>query len=280
MLQYNCRTVRQNPIQAGTMMEIKMICSDLDGTLLQYDRTELEPEVYELIAALADRGILFCPASGRQYTSLRAMFAPVADRCAFLCENGGVLYKGGACIGKTPMPRALAEEIARDMWTRSEGQGEVMLSGQNCAYLMERGLGMLDHILEIGNRYQIIHDPSEVPEDIVKVSVYLHEGVGDYVERFVPRWQQANCAVAGPYWIDTTLANKGTGVRALCGALGIEPAQVMAFGDNYNDTAMLDLVGLPYIMDSAAAPLRARYPRHTPRPEQVLRALLAGDPLP
>ena len=145
---------------------------------------------------------------------------------------------------------------------------------------MERGLGMLDHILEIGNRYQIIHDPSEVPEDIVKVSVYLHEGVGDYVERFVPRWQQANCAVAGPYWIDTTLANKGTGVRALCGALGIEPAQVMAFGDNYNDTAMLDLVGLPYIMDSAAAPLRARYPRHTPRPEQVLRALLAGDPLP
>ena len=151
------------------------------------------------------------------------------------------------------MPRALAEEIARDMWTRSDGQGEVMLSGQNCGYLMERGLGMLDRILEIGNRYQIIHDPSEVPEDIVKVSVYLHEGVEKYADRFVPRWQQANCAVAGPYWIDTTLANKGTGVRALCGALGIDPGAVLAFGDNYNDTAMLDLVGLPYIMDSAAA---------------------------
>lgn len=257
-------------------MAIRMVCSDLDGTLLQYGRITLEPEIYALIRELAGRGILFCPASGRQYTSLRALFAPVADCCAFLCENGGVLYRDEACIGKTPMPRDMAEAIARDMWTRSDGQGEVMLSGQNCAYLMERGLGMLHRIQEIGNRYQIIRDPSEVPEDIVKVSVYLHEGVEKYADRFVPRWQQANCAVAGPYWIDTTLANKGTGVQALCRVLGVDPGAVMAFGDNYNDTAMLDLVGTPYIMDSAAAPLRQRYPRHTPRPEPVLRALLDG----
>lgn len=258
-------------------MTIRMICSDLDGTLLQYGRTDLDPGIYDLIRALAGRGILFCPASGRQYTSLRALFAPVADCCAFLCENGGVLYQNERCIGKTPMPRDLAEAIARDMWTRSDGQGEVMLSGQNRAYLMERGLGMLHRIQEIGNRYQLIRDPSEVPEDIVKVSVYLHEGVEKYADRFVPRWQQANCAVAGPYWIDTTLANKGTGVRALCGVLGIDPGEVMAFGDNYNDTAMLDLVGVPYIMDGAAEELRRRYPRHTPRPEPVLRALLAGE---
>lgn len=257
-------------------MAIRMVCSDLDGTLLQYGRITLEPEIYALIRELAGRGILFCPASGRQYTSLRALFAPVADCCAFLCENGGVLYRDEACIGKTPMPRDMAEAIARDMWTRSDGQGEVMLSGQNCAYLMERGLGMLHRIQEIGNRYQIIRDPSEVPEDIVKVSVYLHEGVEKYADRFVPRWQQANCAVAGPYWIDTTLANKGTGVQALCRVLGVDPGEVMAFGDNYNDTAMLDLVGLPYIMDSAAEPLRQRYPRHTPRPEDVMRALLEG----
>lgn len=257
-------------------MSIKMICSDLDGTLLQYGRKTLEPEVFTLIEQLADRGILFCPASGRQYTSQKKLFAPVADRCAFLCENGGVLYKEDVCIGKTPMPRALAEEIARDLWERSDGQGEVMLSGQNCAYLMERGLGMLDRIRFIGNQYKIIRSPSDVPEEIVKVSVYLHEGVEKYADRFVPRWQEANCAVAGPYWIDTTLANKGTGVQKLCEVLGVAPEEVLAFGDNYNDTAMLDLVGTPYIMDSAAAPLRERYPRHAPRPEDVMQALLDG----
>ena len=280
-----------------TPTNIKLICSDIDGTLLQYGKKTLEAEILSQIKALSARGILFCPASGRQYTSLRKLFEPVADCCVFLCENGGVLYKNEQCIGKTPMPRALAEEIAWDMWNRCDGQGEVMLSGQCCGYLMSRGLGMADRVKFIGNKYKFIHDPAEIPEDIVKVSVYLHEGVEKYVDRFVPRWQQANAAVAGPYWIDTTLANKGTGVahdedtmRAAdylidigpgAGALGGQvvacgtPAEVMAFGDNFNDTAMLDLVGTPYIMDSAAPALRARYPLHTPRPEDVLRTLLA-----
>ena len=51
-------------------------------------------------------------------------------------------------------------------------------------------------------------------------------------------------------------------------------ADVMAFGDNYNDVSMLDIVGGPYIMDGAAAPLREEYPNHTPRPEDVLREFL------
>ena len=260
-------------------MAVKMVCSDIDGTLLQYGKLKLEGEIFDQIRELHRRGIVFCPASGRQYTSLRRLFEPVAEDCAFLCENGGVVYKDGKCAAETPMPRALAEEIARDMWDRSDGEGEVMLSGQCCAYLMERGKGMLHRIQDIGNIYKVIRDPAEVPEEIVKVSVYLHEGVEKYVDRFVPRWAEANAAVAGPYWIDTTLANKGTGVRQLCGLLGIDPGEVLAFGDNYNDTAMLDLVGMPYIMDSAAAPLRQRYPRHTPRPEDVLRRFLQDGTL-
>ena len=121
---------------------------------------------------------------------------------------------------------------------------------------------------------RVIADPADIPEEIVKVSVYLPDGSAAYADRFVPRWRQANAAVAGPYWIDTTLANKGLGVQALCRVLGLDPGQVMAFGDNYNDLPMLDAVGLPYIMDGAAPALRARYPRHTPRPEDVLARLL------
>ena len=258
-------------------MAVKMICSDLDGTLLQYGRTEIGGEIFDQIRALARLGILFCPASGRQYTSLRKLFAPVAEHCVFLCENGGVVCREGKVIAKTPMPRQLAEVIAWDMWNGSEGKGEVMLSGENMSYLMERGLGVHDRIHQIGNNHTVITDPAQIPEDIVKVSVYLPGGVEEYVDRFVPKWTQANAAVAGPFWIDTTLANKGVGVRSLCDVLGIDPADVMAFGDNYNDVAMLDLVGQPYIMQTAAAELRARYPRHTPRPEDTIRALLEGS---
>ena len=93
-------------------MSIRLICSDIDGTLLQYGKKELEDEIFEQIRELHRRGILFCPASGRQYTSLRKLFAPVADCCVFICENGGTIFKEEQCIAKNPMPRALAEEIA------------------------------------------------------------------------------------------------------------------------------------------------------------------------
>ena len=54
-------------------MDIRLVCSDIDGTLLQYGKKELESEMFEQIRELHRRDILFCPASGRQYTSLRKL---------------------------------------------------------------------------------------------------------------------------------------------------------------------------------------------------------------
>ena len=79
------------------------------------------------------------------------------------------------------MPRALAEEIAWDFWNNTEDLGEVMLSGENMSYLMERGHGVVDRIKFIGNNYTVITDPAQIPEDIVKVSVYLVDGVEPFV---------------------------------------------------------------------------------------------------
>ena len=45
-------------------MDIRLVCSDIDGTLLQYGKKELEGEIFEQIRALHQRGIWFCPASG------------------------------------------------------------------------------------------------------------------------------------------------------------------------------------------------------------------------
>lgn len=39
-------------------MSIRLICSDIDGTLLQYGRKELEGEIFEQIRELHRRGIL------------------------------------------------------------------------------------------------------------------------------------------------------------------------------------------------------------------------------
>ena len=69
---------------------IKFIATDLDGTLLDEDK-KLPEEIFSVIEELAKRNILFAPASGRQYANLRKLFAPVADKVVFICENGALV---------------------------------------------------------------------------------------------------------------------------------------------------------------------------------------------
>ena len=70
-----------------------LIASDIDGTLIPEETTIIPEAVYAQVRTAREKGFLFMAASGRQYPSLRALFAPVADRMLFLVENGGALFQ-------------------------------------------------------------------------------------------------------------------------------------------------------------------------------------------
>ena len=261
---------------------IRLITTDLDGTLIDQTKREVSPRMGEIIHELTGRGIAFAPASGRQLTSLRRLFHMAADECYYVAENGAVVWDGQSrVIHKTPMDREVAEAAAWDFWNNSDGQGEVMISGECMSYLMLRGEDspMYARMKFIGNRHTIIHDPAEIPEDIVKVACYFKDGSAHFIDRFEEKWAHVNCAISGPYWIDMMKANKGTGILALCEHLGIEPSQVMSFGDNFNDVPMLDLVGEPYLVEHANPGLLERYPKHVTSVEDALEAFLKDPKL-
>lgn len=56
---------------------IKLIASDLDGTLLKNGAQEPNPRIYDIIKRLKEKGIRFTAASGRQHYNLRLLFEPV-----------------------------------------------------------------------------------------------------------------------------------------------------------------------------------------------------------
>ena len=97
---------------------IKLVVSDIDGTLLPYRAQEIPGEIFREIRRLTERGILFCPTSGRQYTSLRRLFAPVADSLYYICENGTILFgpgNPGPILGKWEMERETALALSREI---------------------------------------------------------------------------------------------------------------------------------------------------------------------
>ena len=256
---------------------IRLVASDIDGTLLPYGETAIPAEIFQEIVRLEKRGILFCPASGRQYASLRKLFAPVADRVPFLCENGAVVYGPGSpgpVLGKTAMDRQSALALARDIHARPEL--EVLISGAYTSYLCPKGEEIAPLVRDfVGNNTVLLARPEDMPEDVVKVSAYCPAlGPAAALAELAPRWGGAfQAAVAGEVWLDFTLADKGKGLTQLCAALGIGLDEVMAFGDNFNDIPMLSIAGRPYLMDRAAPELKARFPVRCARVADVLRTL-------
>ena len=67
---------------------IKLIASDLDGTLLRDGAQELTPRAVRLIHELTRKGIHFVAASGRQYDSERHIFDEIKDEISYISDNG------------------------------------------------------------------------------------------------------------------------------------------------------------------------------------------------
>lgn len=63
---------------------IKLIASDLDGTLLKEGTMDINPEIYDIIRKLKAKGIVFAAVSGREYDSIERVFAPVKDDIYFI----------------------------------------------------------------------------------------------------------------------------------------------------------------------------------------------------
>ena len=94
---------------------IKLVATDIDGTLLQSGEREVPKAVFVQIDRLLKKGILFAAASGRQYSNLKNLFAPKAEEMTFLCENGAILYRKDQILKKRPMPRSRAEALAKQI---------------------------------------------------------------------------------------------------------------------------------------------------------------------
>ena len=70
---------------------IKLIASDIDGTLVKDGTLAIDREYMEVIGRLIDKGIVFVACSGRQYRSERKLFTPVADRLLYISDGGTVV---------------------------------------------------------------------------------------------------------------------------------------------------------------------------------------------
>ncbi len=255
---------------------IRLVASDVDGTLLPDSARCLNRPVMEQIQRLTQKGIPFCPVSGRQLTSLRRLFQPLSSQMYLICENGAAIFGPGEpppLLRTAIMDRAACLELSRQILAVPDF--ELIISGADTTYLCPKRPDMEEYIRDqLGNHTRVVTAPEEIPEGFLKISAYCRSGGRAAEERLAPAWRgRFRVAVAGRNWLDFTMTDKGTALRELCAVLDIDPGDVMAFGDNDNDLSMLEAVGHPYIVEGASPTLKDRFPNRCCRVEEILARL-------
>lgn len=234
---------------------IKLIASDVDGTLVSECSGQINPEYYEVISALMDKGITFCIASGRQFTSIQKLFAPISHRIFYITEGGAVLRDSHQVHYTERIPEADIRELLQDCYqipeidflTATPDVSFVRDTSTPMSRLLADSCGFLLEEADLSR--------PDIYKQTVKLSIY-HEISAESIcgDSIIPKWKdRLQVVCSGRYWIDCLAkpSSKGNALASLQKELGISPEETMVFGDNMNDLSMFRQAKYSYAAGSA-----------------------------
>ncbi|MEU6095238.1 Cof-type HAD-IIB family hydrolase [Streptomyces sp. NPDC047079] len=248
-------TAGTTPDLPSDPVDIRLVVTDMDGTLL--DGSGRIPEgLWPLLRELRRRGVLFSPASGRQYATLARQFDGAGDGMVFVAENGTYVVRDGVELSSDPLDEVVARRVVaatRRLAADGVDVGAV-LCGKRSAYVERTD----DAFLAEAKRYyallETVDDLSTVDDEFLKVALFdfgpVERTTAPALKPFTATQQ---VVVSGEHWVDimNATANKGAALRRLQHDLDITPAQTVVFGDYLNDLEMLDAAEWSFAMANA-----------------------------
>ncbi|MDD2968709.1 MAG: HAD family hydrolase [Lachnospiraceae bacterium] len=240
---------------------IKLIISDIDGTLVPDGTDQINSEIFNVIETLYEKGIRFAAASGRQFISIKKLFEPVSDKIFYIPDGGSVVRTLDETIFEETIPQSIAKEVAKDILSIPEC--DMMICGMKGTYVMDQNSKMAKWLSDSYHFdvEELTDLDAEIDDEILKVSLY-HESdaEGKAEDFFMDKWKdtlQLSCA--GIMWIDCSHknANKGIALKHLQEYLKITKEETMAFGDNINDLEMIENAGISYAIGNARDEIKA-----------------------
>ena len=243
---------------------IKLIMSDMDGTLLD-ENGNLPPEFDEVADELKRRGVIFAPASGRQYFSLLKTFKGHEDDFIFFAENGTIVMQRGKELFSKTMEKTIALQILAA--ARQNEEIFCVFCGKKDAYVLNcQNLPLYtDELVRYYTHNSFVESFDGIDDECIKVSFYDRTGHADKViYPLVEKFQgQHQVVLSSSYWIDVMAfdINKGIAIQQIQRRLKIAPDECAAFGDYLNDAEMMNSVYYSFAMDNAHPKIKelARY---------------------
>lgn len=230
---------------------IKLIASDIDGTLLKGYSGEISPEAINLIKLFKEKDILFVASSGRQLPNLHILFEQVKNDIAYIAENGSIIKYNNEVLFKSIINYDLALKLAKKILNHKDC--EVLVSTENTTYIMPKTESFFKYIkYDVKNDITVVNNLNEINDEILKISLFNEDGIStNLLNEILPDFENKfQSACSGLKWYDFMNLNthKGNALKILGNALNISSKNMVAFGDNFNDFEMLSFVDHSYAM--------------------------------
>ncbi len=230
---------------------IKLIASDIDGTLLQDGAKSFEPELFDVIRKLKEKGIVFVAASGRPYQNIVSLFEEVKDEILYIADNGSMY----TVDGEIHVPNVHSKELLGELLevVRDDEQCELAFSCPDGLYVDSKNEAYVNELKSELNVIEV-EDLLTLDKEVINVSICGLNGTEKIAEKFETLFREkAHVVTSGSWWMDIMPfgVTKGSALQHVIDDLGIRPEECMAFGDQWNDVEMLKLVGQSYAMNVA-----------------------------
>lgn len=239
---------------------IKLIATDIDGTLIKESTSDLYPEMIKVIKALLKQGMIFCSASGRQYPSLRNVFCDLDEDIVYIAENGAQIRYKEKDISLIPMKRAYVEELICQL-RKYYKHCDIIVSTPDGSLLETHNKEFID-LMTFGyrNKFKLVGDILEEKTEIIKVAIYQKESIRELGEEIlIPQWKdKLKACMSGEEWVDfmDSSVDKRHAIAFLQDYFGVSKEETMVFGDNNNDIGMLQAAGESYAVENAREEVR------------------------
>ena len=243
-------------------MTIKLIATDMDGTLLDPKGQVDLPRLEKILDHLEERGIRFVIATGNEIHRVKQLLGHLTERVVLIVANGARIFEGNQLLQAQTWDDDMVNR-ALEFFKGRECQDQFVVTSMNGGFVKEGTVFtqlenfMTPEMIELF--YQRMNFVEELESHlfggVLKMSLVVGEERSDSVLEEINQLFNGHVqAVSSGYGcIDILQAgiHKAWGLQELLKRWDIKAEEIMAFGDSENDVEMLQLAGISYAMENA-----------------------------
>ncbi|WP_146623284.1 Cof-type HAD-IIB family hydrolase [Enterococcus florum] len=275
-------------------MPIKAIILDMDGTLLS-DQQQISPRTKESLIRAQQKGVKVVLASGRPTSGMMAyakelemekhhgLLVSYNGARIIDCENQKELYNQSLTIEEG---KAVLEHLKQfDVKIMIDKEEYMYVNDVFDCWVTYRGepLNIIEYESRAGN--YLLCEKKDLADFLdFPVSKILTAGDPEYLremhqEMMAPFKDDLHCVFTADFYFEFTAKgiNKAKALETVLVPLGIERANMLAFGDGHNDITMVEYAGIGVAMDNAVGELKQTADRVTDSNNQDGIALVVEE---